>query len=140
MTQASIGYGLQVRIGVGSGPTWTTLAEIQDFEWPQNEADEHEATNMASPNRTKEFIAGLVDNGEVTIPMNWVPGSDTDDLLVAIQATGELVQIEITEGSTGTVTETYVGFCKRYGRTSPVNGIQTAEAVFRINGLVEVSS
>lgn len=136
MTQATIGYGTQIRVGVGSGPTWTTIAELGDVEWPQAEADEHEATNMASPNRTKEYIQGMIDNGEVMIPLYWVPGSATDVALKAILATGELVQIEFTDNSEGATPETYVGFCKRYARTSPVNGVQKAEAGFRINGLV----
>lgn len=138
-TQATIGYGTGVRIGIGSGPSWVELGEVQDVEWPMNETDEIEATHMASPNRTKEYIAGLTDNGEVTIPLNWVPGSITDTTLTAIRATGELVQIEFTDNSPSAVPEIYVGFCKRYARTSPVQGVQTAEAVFRINGSLEGS-
>jgi hypothetical protein len=135
-TQATIGYGTVIRIGVGPGPTWTTLQHVMDVEWPMAEADEHEATAMDSPDRTKEYIGGLNDNGEVTIPMNWVPGSPTDTVLTAIQQSGELVQIEFTANKAGATPETYSGFCKRYSRTSPVNGIQTAEAGFRINGQV----
>lgn len=137
MTEATIGYGLTIRIGRGDPLDWTTLEEIKDIEWPQAEADEHEATHMASPNRTKEFIGGLTDNGEVTIPMNWVPGSDSDTLLAELQATGELVQVEFTAANEGAVPEVYIAFCKRYARTSPVNGPQTADATFRINGRVE---
>ena len=136
MTEATIGYGTVIRVGVGAGPTWTTLQHVLDVEWPMAEADEHEATAMDSPNRTKEYVAGLIDNGEVTIPLNWVPGSDTDTVLTAIQQSGELVQIEFTSNAVGATPETYVGFCKRYSRTSPVNGAQQAEAGFRINGRV----
>jgi hypothetical protein len=136
MTEATIGYGTAIRVGVGAGPTWTTLQHVLDVEWPMAEADEHEATAMDSPNRTKEFIAGLIDNGEVTIPLNWVPDSPTDTVLRTIQETGELVQIEFTANHVGATPETYAGFCKRYSRTSPVNGVQQAEVGFRINGLV----
>lgn len=138
MTEATIGYGLTIRIGRGATPTWTSLGEIKDIEWPQQVADEHEVTHMASPNRTKEFIAGLIDNGEVTIPGNWVPGSDTDDLMNEILASAELVQIEFTAANDGFVPEVYVGFLKQYARNSPVSGPQTFDATFRINGRVEV--
>jgi hypothetical protein len=136
MTEATIGYGTRIRVGVGAGPTWTTLQHVGDVEWPMAEADEHEVTAMDSPNRTKEYIAGLIDNGEITIPLNWVPGSDTDTVLTAIQASGEIVQVEFLSNADGATPETYAGFCKRYARTSPVNGVQTAEASFRINGTV----
>lgn len=134
MTDATIGYGTTVRIGRGAGPTWTTLQHVRDVEWPKSEADEHDVTAMDSPNRTKEYIGGLTDNGEVAVPLWWVPDSPTDVLLRDIQATGELVQIEFTSNKVGATPETYVGFCKAYSRTSPVNGPQEAEAMFRING------
>jgi len=137
MTEATIGYGTQIRIGVGVTPTWTTLAEIKDVTWPVAEADDIEATHMASPNRTKEFISGLTDNGEVVVPMNWVPGSATDVLLAGLKASGELVQVEFTDNTDGATPEVYVGYVRRYSRTSPVNDVQMAEAAFRISGLVD---
>lgn len=136
MTEATIGYATRIRVGRGAGPTWTTLQHVRDVEWPQSEADEHEVTAMDSPNRTKEFIAGLIDNGETTIPLWWVPGSATDVLLKDLNSTGELVQVEFTDNSDGAVPEAYVCFVKRYARTSPVNGPQEAELVVRISGLV----
>lgn len=136
MTDATIGYGTQVRVGRGETPVWTALAEIKDVTWPVAEADDIEATNMESPNRTKEFISGLTDNGEVVIPMNWVPGSPTDVLLADLQSTGELVQVEFTSNEVGATPEIYVGYVRRYSRTSPVNDVQMAEAAFRISGLV----
>lgn len=135
-TLASIGYGTQVRVGRGEIPTWTTLAEIKDVTWPVAESDDIEATHMESPNRTKEFISGLTDNGEVVVPMNWVPGSDTDVLLADLQSTGELVQVEFTSNEVGALPEIYAGYVRRYSRTSPVNDVQMAEAAFRISGLV----
>lgn len=135
MTQATPGIGTHVYI-TRSGPdaVRTKLAELKDIKWPEAQADEIEVTNQDSGN-SKEFIGGLVDNGEVSFPHNWVPGSTTDTLLTELAATRELVEIEFVHPGE-TTGETYTGFCKRYARTSPVNEARTAEAVFRINGLV----
>jgi hypothetical protein len=92
---------------------------------------------MASPNRTKEFIQGLIDNGSVAVPMNWVPGSGSDTVCKAILATGETVLVGFLDNSDGAVEEVYAGYLQGYGRTSPVQGVQRAEAMFRINGQVE---
>lgn len=137
MTEATIGYNTRIRIGRGAGPTWTTLAGVRDIEWPKTEADEHEVTAMDSPGRRKEFISGLIDSGEISIPLWWVPGSTTDVLLTDIAATGELVQVEFLANAEGATAETYVGFAKTYNRTSPVNGPQECDVTFRINGIVE---
>ncbi|TWI38228.1 phage tail tube protein [Paracoccus sulfuroxidans] len=132
-TQAQIGIGTSVYVTkAGVGATRTKLAELKDITWPESQADEIDVTNMDSGN-TKEYIGGLIDNGEVKIPMNWIPGSGTDTLLTEIFATREIVTIEfvLPGESTG---DAYFGFCKGYTRNAPVNEALTAEATFRISG------
>lgn len=133
-TLPDIGIGTIVRIGRGAGPTWTTLSRVGDVTFPQAMADEVETTHQQSPGRTKEFIAGLIDNGTVTIPTQYLPDSPTDVLLKAITLSQELVQVEITPVN-GTA-EKWAGFCKQYQRTAPVQGVRMADATFRINGTV----
>jgi len=135
MADGKIGYGSKVRIGRGVTPTWTELAFIGDLEMPDEQIDEIEVTHMQSPGRRKQFIAGLTDGGEVSIPMNYIEGSATDTLLQAIKASAENVQIEITLTADGTA-ETYAGFLKGYARTAPINDKMMATATFRLNEVV----
>ena len=132
-TQAQTGIGTAVYITKsGSGATRTKLAELKDVSFPEAKADEIDVTNMDSGN-SKEFIGGLIDNGEVSIPMNWIPGSVTDTLLTEIAASRETVTIEfVLPGET--TGDAYFAFCKGYKKTSPVNEALTAEATFRISG------
>lgn len=134
-SQAKPGIGTQVFITrLTSGSTRTKLAEIKDIEWPDSVADEIDVSHMDS-GRNKEFKAGMVDNGETTIPMNYVPGSPTDVLLTELKATGEDVIIEyVLPGElTG---EKYEAFCKGYKRTTPMNEAMMAEATFRISAFI----
>lgn len=134
-----IGYGSRVRIGrLGSNgtPTFTKIELVGDLEAPDEQVDEHETTHMDSPGRRKQFIAGLIDSGELTIPMNYIPKSPTHVLLTEIKASGEEVLIELTLGADGDP-ETFAGFAKGYRRTAPVNGRMTAEVVFRLSSQVE---
>lgn len=63
--------GITVLVGDGAGPeVFTTIAEVTGFSGPTTEANEIEVTTLAS--LAKEFIAGLVDNGEVTLEVNAV--------------------------------------------------------------------
>ena len=43
------------------------------------DVDQVEVTHMQSPNRYREFISGLLDGGEASFEMNFVPGSTSDD-------------------------------------------------------------
>jgi predicted secreted protein len=135
MADGMIGYGSKVRIGLGATPTWTELEFVGDLEMPDEQVDEIEVTHMQSPDRRKQFIAGLIDGGEVSIPMNYIAGNDSDVLLQTIKASGETVQIEITLTATGTA-ETFAGFLKGYARTAPVNDKMMATATFRLSELV----
>ena len=132
MADGKIGYGSTVRIGRGATPTWTELAFVGDIEMPDEQIDEVEVTHMKSPGRRKQFIAGLIDGGEVSIPMNYIQGSDTDDLLLELKASGEVVQIEITLTADGTP-EIYAGFLKGYARTAPIADKMMATATFRLS-------
>ena len=136
MADGKIGYGSTVRIGRGPTPTWTELALIGDLELPDEQVDEVEVTHMKSPGRRKQFIAGLIDGGSVTIPMNYMPGSATDTLLLEIKASGEEVILEITPSATGTP-EAYASILTGYARSAPINDKMTAEATFRLNEVVE---
>lgn len=137
-TGVNIGYGTIVRVGRDDGAgniTFTQLLGIDDIDLPSAQADEIEVTHMQSPNNTKEFIGGLIDNGEVSIGMHYVPGSDVDVLLQAIADTRETIQLEFTVANGGTA-ETYAAFLKQYQRHAPVKDAMKADATFRISGKV----
>lgn len=137
MADGMLGYGSTVRIGRGETPTWTELAFVGDVDAPDEQTDDVEVTHMKSPGRRKQFIAGLTDGGEVSVPMNYIPGSPTDVLLKSIKSSGEEVMIEITLGEDGEP-ETYAGYCKGYGRTAPVADKMMATAVFKLSEQVVI--
>lgn len=129
-----LGYGTTVRVGRGATPTWTKLALVGDIELPVDEIDEVEVTHMESPGRRRQYISGLIDSGEMTVPMNLVPGSPTDLLLQSIRDSGEQVLVEVTLPEADP--ETYSGYLSGYSRSAPVQDKMTAEATFRLSGVV----
>ncbi|WP_353472326.1 phage tail tube protein [Salipiger sp. H15] len=137
MPDGKIGYGSLVRIGVGATPTWTPLDLVGDLEMPDEQVDEVDVTHMKSPGRRKQFIAGLVDSGELAVPMNYIPGSASDILLISLRASREEVLVEITLTDDEDATpETYSGFLKGYSRTAPIGDKMTAVATFRLSAQV----
>ncbi|MCJ8139514.1 phage tail tube protein [Falsirhodobacter halotolerans] len=136
-----IGYGSTVRIGRGANPEWTDLDLIGDIEMPDEQVDEIDVTHMQSPGRRKQFIPGLIDGGEVAVPMNYIPGSASDQMLKELKASGEVVLIEITlpaVAPAAAIPEVFAGYLSGYARTAPVNDKMTATATFRLSEAVEV--
>lgn len=134
-TGVKIGYGTKVRVGRGNPVAWTPLIGLEDVSFPNAQSDEIETTHMESPNRTKEFIQGLNDNGESALTLHWIPGSPVDVLASAIKASGEVVQLEYT-ATNGGVAEVYAAFLKGLERLAPVNDKMTATLTFRILGQI----
>lgn len=83
-TNAAIGYGSVFGIYDGVS-AYTAVAEVTSITPPGRSRDAIDATHMSSPNRYREFIAGLLDAGEVSISINFVPAV-SDVIITAMEA------------------------------------------------------
>jgi predicted secreted protein len=134
-TEVGIGYGSEFWLDNASG-TLTELSEILSVALPNSKVDDVDATHMKSPNRRREYIAGLIDDGEGTIEMNYVPGSASDVLIRAALDDGVTrsykVVLPVADGSTWEVT----GDCvvKGYERSDPIDNRMTATLTIRFSG------
>ena len=89
MSEARIGWGGELQISTSASPDGLVeIGEVKEFALPSDEADEVEVTHLKSPDRRKEFIAGLIDGGSVEATINYVPGSASDLLLADARDTG----------------------------------------------------
>ena len=83
-TSANIGYGCKFQIGNSATPTvYTDMAEVTSFTPPALTTDTIDATHMGSPDGIREKIPGLVDPGEATVEMNFIPGNAGQEALIA---------------------------------------------------------
>lgn len=80
MSDAQIGYGATLEFGNGESPeVFTEIAEVTklgDISFTTASVD---VTHLKSANAAREFIAGLIDGGEVPIEGNYLPGDATQD-------------------------------------------------------------
>lgn len=136
MPDGMIGYGTTVRVTRASSQTPFEIALVGDIDMPDEQVDEVDVTHMKSPGRRRQFIAGLIDSGELTFPMNLIPGSPTDLLMKELKASGEEVIVGITLPGEGTLEEQFTGFLKGYGRSAPIDDKMTAEATFRLSSFI----
>lgn len=134
MTSARIGSGAELWLD-DDGGLLTQLAEIVSVTPPQSVADDVEATHMLSPNRRREWISGLIDDGEGTFEMNYVPGSATD--VICRDALDDGVEREykivIPDGAFGWE---ITGSCRvrGYERSVPIDDRMTATLTIKFSG------
>lgn len=141
---ARIGWGGKVLVSTdNTEANLTELSEVVSCTFPQDQADEVDVTHLQSPGRRKEFISGLIDGGEVTVTLNYQPGSATDILLTAAKTAGTTrkVRFEIPDDTgTGTIDWNFTtsGFVKKYAPDTMEAGNKiTATATIRITGAQE---
>ena len=135
MTNAAIGWGAEFWLANASD-VLTKLDEVFAVNPPNEQVDDVEATHYGSAGRTREFIAGMIDAGESTVEMNYVPGSATDVLIRAAKTDGLTRDYKIVapvyDGTTWEITGTC--YVKGYERSIPVDDRMTATLTVRFTG------
>lgn len=135
MTQAMIGYGTIVSVEDGASPGgFFDLGEVTNVTPPNESVDQVDATHMQSPGRTREFIQGLIDPGEMSLDLNHIPGSDTDDFVVAWRVSGETRNVRITYPNNAT--ETFPAFVLGYAPQADVADKMAATLTLKVAGAI----
>jgi predicted secreted protein len=87
MTDAKTGWGGEFHLD-SAGDVLTELVEVVSFTLPNGEVEQIDATHLKSPGRRREKIAGMIDDGDLEIVVNYIPGGVTDALVRAAKADG----------------------------------------------------
>lgn len=138
MSDAMIGFGTRFFMAATAGAAaLTKLAEVTSVGFPNEQVAEVEVTHYESANRTREFIPGLNDAGEITIELNWIPGSETDALIQAAKSDGKVRMMRIaTPADDDAQMYTFPGFVRGYERTAPMDDKMVATVTIRVAGAV----
>jgi len=84
MSNAIGGPGWLLQHSVHGAGVYSTIVEVGDIKGPAQALDTDEVTNQSSPNSYKEFIATVLDGGDVTFPCNYIPGEGTQDAVTGL--------------------------------------------------------
>lgn len=132
-TQAAIGYGTILRVATPEAPAvFLELGEITAVTPPPMSRDTVDATHMQSPEKWREFIAGLKDGGEISMDLNFIPASETDVRLREAQTEDKPspVEIEFPNGSVWS----FKAFCTGYEPDVPLDDKMTATCTWKVTG------
>jgi hypothetical protein len=134
----SAGWGGEFHLSTdGTEANLEELFHVVSFGLPNDEVEEIETTHLKSPNRRREFIAGMRDGGEVEVVLNYRPGSDTDTMILAALAAGTVRACRFVIPNNGVPAYQVDTSCivRGYDRgTVEANGKMEATLTLRITG------
>jgi hypothetical protein len=126
-TNAGIAYAST--FGILNGSSYTNVAEVTSITPPQYSRDAIEATHHGSPNTYREYVPGMIDGGEVSLEINYIP-SNADVIITAVQAgTG---QFKITHPNA--ISVTFNAIVTAYSPETPLDGKMNAKVTFKVTG------
>lgn len=135
MTEARLGYGALFKIADANSPTdFIVIGEITNITMPSISRDAIDATHMQSTEGWREFIAGLKDGGEVSVDLNYIPGSVADTLLMSQLATDTPTVCEIEIPHSPTWHWTFNAILTGLEPQAPVDDKMTATVSFKVTG------
>lgn len=136
MADGAIGYGaeFEVRDGTQTDSDFVSIGLITSITPPSDTVDQIEITHMQSPNRQKQFVAGLSDPGEMSLELNYMPGSPTDEFILAWRASGETRECRISYPTTASLVDTFPAFVSSYVPNIPANDRMSATLGLKVAG------
>lgn len=135
-TQTTIGHGSLFAIYDDdiSPPGYVTVAQVTTVTPFAIARDAVETTHTESPNRAREFIPGLVDYGEATIELNFIPGSAADRRIRALFGSKALARCQVSSPTSPPQLVQLNAVVTAYSPSMPLDDKLTAQATFKISG------
>ena len=134
-TNAIKAQGTTLGLGSGSPVSYTTIAEIKNFNGPSGGPSVIDVTDLSST--AKEKVAGLNDNGQLSFECNFVPGNTQHEALKTAKENGSIVQIQLTFSNA--VVWTFSALVTNISVSGGVDGVVTASVTLEITGDISVS-
>jgi len=130
--------GITVKVGDGEvSEVFTTIAEVTGFDGPTTAVNEIEVTTLSST--AKEFIAGLADNGELSMNVNAVPNDAQhrqlrEDIIAGTKRNYQIDFNDKTGAEVTSTTYTFEAFVKDFPLGATADDKLTGTVTLRISG------
>jgi hypothetical protein len=137
-TAAKSSFGTFLKIGDGATTeTFTTIAEVGDIKGPNIESSTEDVTSHSSTAAWVEKIVTLLEAGDVSFDINWLPAHATHSHsagLLRDQVNKTLRNFQLVVPAAATLTWTFAAFVTRFNPDLKVKGAQRASIRLEISG------
>lgn len=135
-SQAKSAYGTKIKMSDGGSPeTFTEIPEVGDIKGPNIKVNTIDVTthSSAAAGANEEFIAGTMNGGEVSFPVNYVESEPMHAALIAV-AQGRIKRNFQKVNPEGTKTITFAGIVTDLAWSDPVNDKRQLDVTITVSG------
>ncbi len=131
-------HGFGAKFFLHDGTALVEISDVLSVTPPSPTVETIDATTHGSAGAAREFIAGLIDTGEGSIRVNWVPGS-ASDVLMSAAVLSRVVKAWKINVPAGTGTRDFTGNCVVTGYEKDdvvIDDKMTAILSIKVSGLI----
>jgi len=128
----SSGYTAYTSGGTFTPVSWTAIGEVHDTDGPGGSASVIDVTHLQST--AKEKMIGLMDEGQLSLSVNWVPGNAGQAALQTARSSRALKNIRLTY-SDGTI-QTFSAYVLNFSVAGAVDDKVSGSITLEISGVV----
>lgn len=125
--------------GAAGAEEFEEVAEVTNISGPDETLELIDATHMGSPGARREFIPSLLDSGEITLDLNFLP-SDTnqnglrEDLNNRVRRHFRLVWTDLAQTVYG-----FSAYVTNHSKSAQIDDKLTASVTLKITGDIELN-
>lgn len=138
---AESSFGVVLKIGDGATPTevFTAIAEVKDIKPFKLKAETKETTHHGSTGGWRTFKGTLIEGGECTFKINFLPANATHSFAAGLAA--DLIartqrNFQITLPDTDDTGYSFAAIVTQFDPDGPVDGILETDVTLKITGAV----
>lgn len=138
-TGAIFAQGTLLKLGDAATPTegFTTIAEVTDLGGPSLALETADATSHDSTGGWREKIGALLNGGEVTFSINYIPTNATHDNttgLIKDMRSRTLRNFQLVFPDSGSTTWSFAALLTAFEPGEPIDEKLTADVTLEISG------
>ena len=94
---AEISYAVQLWVGANEAATTASvqISGIKSVTPPSLSADKVDVTHQDSQDMLREYIPGMLDQGEISLELGWTPGMAAEEVIRTMMIGREIRYMEI---------------------------------------------
>lgn len=125
--------------GTNGTEVFTTISEVVNISLNGRSLELIDATHMESPNTHREYIASLLDSGEVQLDLNFLPGTAAQSGLETDRTNRTKRNFQLVWTNSPATTYSFSGYVTGFDASAAIDDKLSASATIKITGPITIS-